>query len=90
MVLAGRQALAGNREGINLLRGSRAGEKAPQRGYSVLTPGSTDADAIGDLRVHIDGKTYESWKDVPKRYKVPPETPTEPAQRSPGLRLLEF
>lgn len=75
-----------------VLAGRRA-RSTPERGYELF---DRDSDDRQGQRYIIEGKTYESWEQVPPRYKTPregtgnPEGPKEDASREWGLPLLGF
>ncbi len=71
-----------------VLGGKEAGVNPPIYNYDLLLGDSAMASQAPPLRYYIDGKVYESWEDVPARYKVPDVT--EEDLNRPGLRLFEF
>jgi polar amino acid transport system substrate-binding protein len=59
----------------------RVGVKPPTRTYPLFLGDSAGA---SDTRYHVDGRTYESWDDIPSRYR------TEGARREEGVQLFEL
>lgn len=64
-------------------RGTQAGEVAPTEGYSILSTIPRESSVnLGD-GYFFGGRVYDSWEDVPERYKTrppdPPEYETPPA-----------
>lgn len=65
-----------------VLIGDKAGTKAPMNIYSVLSPGGVGSRGSQYL---IEGKLYSSWESVPKKYKVPQGTISNPNKKDFGL-----
>jgi len=64
---------------------SQVGPSPPVSAYSILS--ATSATVLPKLqRYWFDGRVYESWDDVPDRYKQPPKT----AADKPPPALLRF
>ena len=68
-------------------RNTQAGEAAPTEGYSIVSTIPRESSVKLDEGYFIGGRVYESWEDVPERYKAPPPAP--PKQEPPPA-LLRF
>ena len=55
-----------------VLNGTKAGAVAPNSSYSVLFNGESAPNNSKSGGYYIDGKYYESWNEVPGKYKVAP------------------
>jgi hypothetical protein len=54
-------------------KNAQAGKIPPTAGYEILSLESTDQTAHEGERFWIDGRAYEGWEAVPKKYKKPNE-----------------
>ncbi len=72
-----------------VLSGRRAGLHPPDGSYDLFAPESTDD---REPRYLIESKTYDSWQDVPPRYKRPRRYDRRPREGSgePGERGGEW
>jgi polar amino acid transport system substrate-binding protein len=61
--------------------GGSVGTRPPTRTFSLLDGGSSGG---AGTRYHVDGRTYESWDDIPSRYR------TERARQAEGVQLYEL
>lgn len=60
-----------------------AGTAAPSTGYSVAADDTTGSELD---RFWIEGEMYQSWDEVPERYKY--SSPKEEGQEGPGMSLF--
>jgi polar amino acid transport system substrate-binding protein len=66
-----------------VLGADRAGTQPPHDAYSIFR-----AEPEGGDRYVVEGKTYQSWEQIPSSYRVAADRSGKPA--SQGLRLLDF
>ena len=66
-----------------VLDGNKAGYKAPEAAYSVMT-GNT-ASTVHQDKFYVEGQLYDSWEKIPETYKVAPLD-----DYGAGVRLLSF
>ncbi len=67
-----------------VLRGKRGGEAPPAQSYTIQH--AFDTKATGDDRYYINGEFYESWDQIPDKYKKPFAQKATPKQ----VTRLEF
>lgn len=73
-----------------VLGGARAGIQAPGSSYDVPMP-DADAPPIGPVnRYWIDGQLYQSWEEVPEKYKVTENLPGEPYKEGAPVQGFRF
>ena len=67
---------------------THAGTVAPTTGYTILAGLPSDSAVRFEVRQRywIDGRVYETWDDVPERYKTPPRNEAD----KPPPALLRF
>lgn len=56
-----------------VLRGDRAGDRAPRDSYELFAPETRGPSRPSRDQYRIEGNVYDSWDRVPPRYKTPPE-----------------
>ena len=71
-----------------VLGGDQAGTSAPKDPYSIFDARTPEGEVSPPPGYVVDGRTYQSWEQIPTKYRVPVDP--EPEAPAPGIKMFEF